>query len=256
MRIAANIHPTDDWATIRAIAERADRCGLDAVGFLDHYHSQDAKWSWLSGWSVYGALAAITERVKLVPMVLDRLNYLPGVLAKESSVLSRISGGRFELGIGAGDYFSEQRAWGLDVPDAATRIAALEETVRALRLVWTGQQVSFEGRHVRLRDAACLPAPAGPLRVVVGVGSSRRLVSSAVGYADEVNVYGNDDLVRFARAEIERSGRDVALSVYVWDWPDDVEARLRTWAELGAERVFLTFWPPFDKLEAIAALAG
>jgi len=256
MRIAANILPTADWATLRDVAVRADSCGLDAVGFLDHYHSEQAQWSWLSGWSVYGALAALTKRIRLVPMVIDRLNHLPGVLAKEASVLSAISGGRFELGIGAGDYTSEQRAWGLHVPDAATRFAALEETVRALRLVWTGELVSFEGAHVRLRDAACLPAPAGPVRVVVGAGKSRRLIRSAVGYADEVNVYADDEIVRFARDEIERSARDVALSVYVWNWSDDIEVRVRTWADCGADRAFLTFRSPYDEIETAASLAG
>lgn len=256
MRIAANIPPLDDWATIRDLAISADRSGLDAVSLLDHYHTHRTDWGWLSGWSVYGALAAVTKRIKLVPMVIDRLNHLPGVLAKEAAVLSVLSGGRFELGIGAGDYFSEQRAWGLEVPDLATRVAALEETVRALRLVWTGEKVSFEGTHVRLRDAACVPAPAEHLRTVIGAGGSRRLVRSAVRYADEVNVYADDELVRFARSEIDLTGRDVTLSVYVWDWPDDLRARLRTWAASGVERVFLTFWPPFDQIEAASDLAG
>lgn len=256
MRIAANIFPHGDWQTIREVAVRADRCGLDAVGLLDHYHAERTDWPYLSGWSVYGALAMVTERIKLVPMVIDRMNYLPGVLAKESSVLSLLSGDRFELGIGAGDYFSEQRAWGLEVPDPATRIAALEETVRALRAVWTGEKVDFDGAHVRLRGAACAPPPARQLRVVVGAGSSRRVVRSAVGYADEVNVYADEELLRFARDEIERSGREVALSVYVWDWPDDLEASLRTWAHCGAGRAFLTFWPPYERIEEAAALAG
>lgn len=256
VRIGANILPTEDWATIRDIAVRADRCRLDAVSLLDHYHTDRTDRAWLSGWSVYGALAAVTSHVKLVPMVIDRLNYLPGVLAKEAAVLSVMSGGRFELGIGAGDHFVEQEAWGLDVPNVATRIAALEETVQVLHLVWTGEKVSFDGTHMRLRGAASLPAPVGRIRTIVGAGSSRRLVSSAVRYADEVNVYADDGLLEFARTEIDRVGRDVSLSVYVWDWPDDVEVRLRRWASSGIQRAFLTFWPPFDQIEDVAALAA
>src|SRR5262249_48564238 len=91
---------------------------------------------------------------------------------------------------------------------------------------------------------------------VVGAGKSRRLIRSAVGYADEVNVYAEDEIVRFARDEIERSARDVALSVYAWAWPDDVEAGVRTWADCGVDRAFLTFWPPYDEIETAAALAG
>ncbi len=84
---------------------------------------------------------------------------------------------------------------------------------------------------------------------MVGAGSSRRLIHSAVEYADEINVYASDELVRFARQEIEASGRAIGLSVFVWDWPDDIAASLATWEQLGVERTFLTFWHPFDSIE-------
>jgi alkanesulfonate monooxygenase SsuD/methylene tetrahydromethanopterin reductase-like flavin-dependent oxidoreductase (luciferase family) len=181
-------------------------------------------------------------------MVIDRLNYLPGVLAKETATLSFVSAGRFELGIGAGDFFEEAAAWGLAVPDAAARVTGLKETVTVLRRIWAGEPVTFEGEHLRLTNAASMPAPPTPPRVVVGAGSSRRLIRSAVEYADEVNVYADDELIRFARDEIEGSNRSVALSVYVWDWPEDIAGRLAAWEQLGVERTFLTFWHPFDTL--------
>jgi hypothetical protein len=113
-----------------AAARTADTSGFDALGFLDHYHAPKLEWPYLCGWSLYGALAMLTDRIHLVPMVIDRLNYLPGVLAKETSALLFLSNGRFELGIGAGDFFEEASAWGLAVPDAATRITGLKETIR------------------------------------------------------------------------------------------------------------------------------
>jgi alkanesulfonate monooxygenase SsuD/methylene tetrahydromethanopterin reductase-like flavin-dependent oxidoreductase (luciferase family) len=96
--------PTGRWDDVVAGARLAEQEGLDAVGFWDHYHSENPDWALTCGWAAYGYLAAITERVRLVPMVLCRPNYLLGVLAKESSILQIASGGRFELGIGAGDY--------------------------------------------------------------------------------------------------------------------------------------------------------
>lgn len=257
MQIAANLGPTGDWMSVLEGARRAEAAGFDAVSVLDHYHSERLEWAYLSGWALFGALAMATSRIKLVPMVVDRMNHLPGVLAKETSVLSIISDGRFELGIGAGDFFAEQRAWGLGVPSAGERIGALRETVLALRQVWTGQKVTVDGTFLRLRDAACTPPPLVPPRVVVGSGSSRALIRSAAGYADEVNVYADDELVRLAAGEIEASGRDVALSVYVWDWPDRIEERLEVWGQSGATRVFLTFWPPYESMEqARGLLAG
>src|ERR687888_590861 len=133
MRIGANLGPTGDWNAILNAARTADATGFDAISFLDHYHAPKLEWGYLCGWSLYGALAMATSRIHLVPMVIDRLNYLPGVLAKETSTLSFVSGGRFELGIGAGDFFEEAAAWGLAVPDAAARIMGLKETVLVLR---------------------------------------------------------------------------------------------------------------------------
>src|SRR5215472_9541193 len=182
MRIGVNLGPTGDWPTMLAAARQADELGFDAVGFLDHYHTEKLEWPYICGWSAYGALALATTRIHLIPLVIDRMNYLPGILAKEVATLSLLSAGRFELGIGAGDFFEEARAWGLDVPDAPARIAGLKETVLALREIWQGRKVTFEGAHLRLKDAASTPAPELLPRVVVGAGSSRRLIQSAVEY--------------------------------------------------------------------------
>ncbi len=252
MRLGVNLGPTGDWSAMLAAAQAAEQLGFDAVGFLDHYHTENLDWPYLSGWSAYGALALATTRIHLVPLVIDRLNYLPGVLAKEAATLAIISGGRFELGIGAGDYFQEACAWGLAVPDASARIAGLRETVTALRRIWSGSKVTFEGDYLHLKDAAATPAPTPPPRVMVGVGSSRRLIRSAAAYADELNIYANDDLIRFARQQIDAAQRDVALSVYVWEWPNNLAAKLTDWAALGVSRAFLTFWHPFDKLAEAA----
>jgi len=241
MRIGVNLGPTGDWSAMLTAAQEADVSGFDSVGFLDHFHADKPEWSYICGWSAYGALALATSRIHLVPMVIDHLNYLPGVLAKDTSTVSIISAGRFELGIGAGDYFEEARAWGLLVPDVSARISGLKETITVLRRIWRGEQVTFEGEHLHLKNAASTPLPPTLPRVVVGCGGSRRLIRSAVGYADE-------DLIRFAHHEIEVSHRTIALSVFVWDWPEEIAGKLAAWEQLGVQRTFLTFWHPFDLL--------
>ncbi|GCE24312.1 LLM class flavin-dependent oxidoreductase [Dictyobacter kobayashii] len=255
MRIGVNLGPTGNWSAILAAVQAADAQGFDAVSFLDHFHTDNLEWPYISGWSLYGALALSTKRIKLVPMVIDRLNYLPGVLAKEAAVLSILSAGRFELGIGAGDYFQEARAWGLPIPEAQTRIDGLRETILVLRQIWTGQKITFTGEHIQLLEAASTPVPVTPMRVVVGAGKSRRLIQSAVTYADEINVYADDELIRFAADQIAAAQRPLALSVYVWDWPEDIQEKLATWQALGVERTFLTIWEPFNSLAAMANLA-
>ncbi len=246
MKIAVNIGPTGDWSAMLAAARAAESYGFDAVGTLDHYHAEQLEWSFISGWSAYGALAMATSRIKLTPMVIDHMNYLPGVIAKETATLSWVSNGRFELGIGAGDYFEEARAWGTPVPDASTRVSMLQETITALRMIWQGERVNFDGQHLHLKNAASTPIPIAMPRVVVGAGSSRRLIRSALTYADEINVYGDDELIRFALDEIAAAQRPIALSAFVWDWPEKIEEKLANWRQLGVQRTFLTFWPPFD----------
>ncbi len=88
MRIGVNLGPSGDWSAIVAAAKLADASGFDALSFLDHYHTEKLEWPYICGWSAYGVLATVTTRIHLVPMVIDRLNYLPGVLAKETATLS------------------------------------------------------------------------------------------------------------------------------------------------------------------------
>ena len=241
MRVGVILSPVGSWQTILESAKIADASGLDAVGFWDHYHSEKPEWAYVCGWSAYGMLAAATQRIKLTPMVICQLNYTLGVLAKESAILAIGSGGRFELGIGAGDYPIEYSAWHQPFPDAATRVALLTETIIALKQIWQGGTVTYSGAHVQLTDAACTPVPLVPPRVVVGVGGSRRMIRSAVAYADELNLYSDPDLFTFAQAEIAQAGRAIDSSVYLhWDkWPDDPRGELARWEALGASRALV-----------------
>ena len=71
MRIGVNLGPTANWPSMLAAARTADVLGFESVGFLDHYHAPRLNWPYLCGWSLYGALAMVTSRISLVPMVID-----------------------------------------------------------------------------------------------------------------------------------------------------------------------------------------
>jgi alkanesulfonate monooxygenase SsuD/methylene tetrahydromethanopterin reductase-like flavin-dependent oxidoreductase (luciferase family) len=259
MKVAALLTPTADWSAIEAAARVADNGGLDAIGLWDHYHSGQPDWAYVAGWSALGALAAVTTRVKLLPMVINNLHYDLGVIAKESSVLATLSGGRFELGIGAGDWPESFAAWGRPFPNAAERLDRLIETIEALRRLWTGEPTSYDGRHVTLRDAICAPAPPAAPRIVVGVGASRRTLARAVDVADELNLYAEPALVQEAARLAATTGRPVGLSVFLaweWDqWPAEPESELEAWQARGVERACVSLAGP-DMAERVARLAS
>ncbi len=258
MKIAALLTPTPDWPAIEAAARVADDRGIDSIGLWDHYHSGQPDWAYVAGWSAFGALAALTTRVKLLPMVLNNLHYEPGVLAKESSILALSSGGRFELGIGAGDWPESFAAWGRPFPGADERLDRLVETIEALRLLWSGEPTSYDGRHVKLRDAICTPPPPTPPRVVIGVGGSRRTLARAITVADELNLYAEPELVNEAARLVAEGRPSIALSVLLsweWDkWPAEPEAELASWQARGVARVCVSLGGP-DMPERVNRLA-
>ena len=245
MQIGAILSPIIDPATAIEAACAADREGLDAVGLWDHYHSPRPEWGYVAGWSMLAALAAATERVKIVPMVLNNLHYQLGVLAKETSTLALLSGGRFELGIGAGDWPDSFPPWGQPFPPVDERLGRLEEAIAALRQLWTGSPVDADGAWVRLAGATSTPAPAEPPRVVVGVGGSRRTLGVARRFADELNVYAGPGLIEEAcEGGVRADGSQPSVSVFLsweWDkWPEDPVTQLRALEARGASRAFVS----------------
>jgi len=244
VRIGAVLAPVADWSSIVVAARHADELGFDAVGLWDHYHSARPDWGYVAGWSSVTALATATRHVRLVQMVINNLHFEPGVLAKETSSLALLSGGRFELGMGAGDWPASFEAWGRGFPERDERIARLQESVAILRRAWSGEVFDFDGRFNVLRQACISPVPEAPPRVIVGVGKSRVLASSALAYADELNAYADGPTVEFVSNAIAASGRNVALSIFLsweWDkWPSDPVGELNRWQDRGIERFFVS----------------
>ena len=261
MRIGAILSPIVDPGAAVEAARAADRDGLDAVGRWDHYHSPRPEWGYVAGWSMMAAIAVATERVKVVPMVLNNLHFQLGVVAKETATLALLSGGRFELGIGAGDWPESFAAWGEPYPPADERLLRLEESVAALRRLWTGTAVEADGTFVRLAGATSTPAPVDAPRVIVGVGQSRRTLDAAQRWADELNVYAGPGLVEEASDVVRPDGTRPAVSVFLsweWDkWPADPGAELAALEARGAGRAFVSLGAELpEMLRRISVLAA
>jgi alkanesulfonate monooxygenase SsuD/methylene tetrahydromethanopterin reductase-like flavin-dependent oxidoreductase (luciferase family) len=150
----------------------AERAGVDLVGIQDHPYQR----RFLDTFSLLAALAAATERVGLFPDVASLPLRHPAMLAKAAASIDLLSGGRFELGLGAGSFWDAIVAMGGPRRSPGEAVEALEEAVALLRLLWSDQRsVRFTGRHYRVAGVRPGPAPAHPIGIWVGAYGPRML---------------------------------------------------------------------------------
>jgi alkanesulfonate monooxygenase SsuD/methylene tetrahydromethanopterin reductase-like flavin-dependent oxidoreductase (luciferase family) len=150
-------------------AQAAEAAGFAGIALMDHLAPPLAESSPM--WEAMVAatwIAAHTDRLGIGHLVLcDALRH-PAVLAKQAVTLDHASGGRFELGIGSSSVPQELVTFGITEDGAGARIARLGETLDVVRALWAGETVTFEGEHVRLRDASQAPGPLGTIPIVIG----------------------------------------------------------------------------------------
>jgi F420-dependent oxidoreductase-like protein len=208
------------WDQWLALAQACETHGLEGLFCSDHYVStvggigvegRDA----LDAWTVLAGLAASTRRLRLGTLVSPATFRHPSVLAKAVTTVDHISGGRIELGIGAGWHEVEHRAYGIPFPDSATRSSLFAEQLEILVGQWTRAPFEFIGEHYRLESHTALPKPVQRPRPPIIVGGAARpgTVAPAVRLADEYNTYFASPETCRARAgrvreACEDSGRD------------------------------------------------
>jgi F420-dependent oxidoreductase-like protein len=144
-------------------------------------------------WSTLPALARETSRIRLGTLMTSATFRLPGVLAIQVAQTDQMSGGRAELGIGAGWFEGEHRAYGIPFPPVKERFDRLEEQLEIITGLWTtptGSTYSFTGEHYRLEDSPALPKPVQSPRppILIGGGGPRRTPALAGRFADEFNM--------------------------------------------------------------------
>lgn len=174
-----------DYAYLRQLFRAADRLGYDGASLYDLLSIPT-----LECWTTLSALASETERIRLIPLVLANLYRHPATLAKMAATLDVISEGRLVLGIGAGGGEGDHKAYGLPYPSTQERAAMLGEAVQAIRLLWSGERVSFDGEYYRLDNALCDPAPMQQPSppILIGGHGERYLLRAAAAHADITNM--------------------------------------------------------------------
>ena len=148
----------------------AERLGLELAGIQDHPYQR----RYLDTWALIGYLAGRTERIRLFPDVANLPLRPPALMAKAAASLDRLSGGRFELGLGAGAFWEAIGAWDGPVRSGPESVDALEEAIGIIRRVWAAERgIKVEGEHYRLRGAHGGPLPAHDIGIWLGAYGPR-----------------------------------------------------------------------------------
>ena len=264
-----------------AVAREAERLGFGAFFRSDHYLGMGTEG--LPGptdaWITLAGIARETSTIRLGTLMTSATFRLPGPLAISVANVDQMSGGRVELGLGAGWFEAEHTAYGIPFPDTRERFDRLEEQLAIVTGLWAAEGgFTFEGEHYRVTDSPALPKPvqAKPPVLIGGLGK-RRTPELAARYADEFNLPFADERTtkdQFARvraaceeqerdpatmrwsnalvlcvgadeAEVERRARAIGREKGelrengLAGTPEEVVDRIGRYAELGAERVYL-----------------
>jgi alkanesulfonate monooxygenase len=202
------------------VAQTAEALGFDALFRSDHFLTMggDGLPGPTDAWVTLGGLARETERIRLGTLVTSATFRLPGLLAVEVAEVDAMSGGRVELGLGAGWFDAEHLAYGVPFPPLGERFERLEEQFAILTGLWTtpiGKKFAFKGRHYTIEDSPGLPKPVQQPHppLIVGGHGATRTPRLAATYAAEFNLAFSslaDTEAQYGRvrAACEQSGRE------------------------------------------------
>ncbi len=272
------------WATIRALAQRAEAIGFDTVWIADELLWRVSSWPGPRGWweciSIAGAVAASTSTISVGTWVVSALHRNPGLIVKSAETLDEISNGRFLFGFGAGHAGDQGATFGYPEDKTVSRYAeALEIIVPALR----GETVSYEGEYHRARRLEIRPRGPRPGRIPLMLGGhGPRTMRLAARYADIWSGYATESslpesfepmLGQFeeACAEVgrdpatvgrsigvfveptdEHSAEELGFGVPITGSPAEIAETVARFGEMGVTRVELIVWPGTeDSLEAV-----
>ncbi len=282
-----------------AVARSAEQLGYGAFFRSDHFVVMGDHVDGLPGptdsWVTLGGIARETSTIRLGTLVTSATFRLPGMLAVSVAQVDAMSGGRVELGLGAGWFEREHEAYGVPFPDVPERFDRLEEQLAIVTGLWdtpVGERFSYEGTHYRLVDSPALPKPAARPPVIVGGGGPRRTPALAARYAAEFNLAfrsvdetrrqfdrvrrvceeaGRTDPLVYSAAQVLCCGADEAEFTRraaaigrepaelrengLAGTPSEVLAGIGRFAELGATRLYLQVLD-LDDLDHLALVAA
>jgi probable F420-dependent oxidoreductase len=284
------------WSELKAMAQLAEQVGFDSLWVGDHllYRDEDGVRGPWEAWTQLAALAAVTERMELGPLVAATSFHNPAMIAKKAATLDEISGGRLILGLGAGWNEPEYRAFGFPFDH---RVDRFEEAFTVIRTLLREGKIDFDGRYYQARDCELLPRGPRPQGPPLMIGSNGpRMLELTLPYVDAWNAwfawFGNDPerlrpmlaavdetcakvgrdpaevqrtvavLVRTSLAEkqVDEADRRGRKSSALTGSPQQIADGLRAFAEVGVDHLQLVIDPitagSIEELAPALALVG
>lgn len=265
--------PRDAWARSTSVARAADRLGFESIWLYDHFHTvpEPTEEITFESFTTLAALGALTERVRLGHVVICTGFRNPALTAKMISTMDVQTGGRMELGIGAGWKRDEWEAYGYGFPATRARLDNLADGLEVITRMMSPGRATYEGDHASVDDAINVPKPIQEPRVPIMVGGNGPEVTwrLAARYADELNVDGMSPeevsealpVIASRCEEIDRDPADLPVSVHVFGHHFSVTDAERVdllgrYADLGVSRVMGLVWESAASDEALDRLAA
>jgi F420-dependent oxidoreductase-like protein len=227
------------WDTAVSIAQRAEELGYDSIWVYDHFHNvpRPAHEAVFECWTTIAAISQRTSRIRLGQMVGCNSYRNPALLAKITSTVDVISGGRLDWGIGAGWYENEYRAYGYEFPKPKDRIGMLRESVEIVRSMWTEAETTYRGQYYETVRANCDPKPLQQPHppIWIGGGGEQLTLRVVAQHADCSNFGGNPeqwahkrDVLRDHCAAVGRDPDEIRMTwspeVFIRETEAEVEA--------------------------------
>ena len=198
------------WADMLGLWQKADAWGYDSLWNFDHFYPifTSPEGPCLEGWTTLSALAQATKRARIGHLVNGNTYRHPCVTAKMAATLDHVSGGRLNLGIGAGWFELEHQQFGIDFKTVRGRLDALDEALRVIRGMFTQDRTTVHGKHYRVTDAIGLPKPLQKPYppIMIGGTGEKVLLRIVAEHADMWNTSGSADLMAQKIAVIRRHG--------------------------------------------------
>ncbi len=267
---------TMTWADLADFWQRADQIELFETGWVnDHLYNpsfpadSDSSHSY-EAFTALASLATITKRIRIGTLVANNLFRHPALLARMAVTIDHISGGRFELGLGAGWHEREHADHGIDLMRPGHRLDAFDEACTIIGSLLAGETVTHEGEHYQLDQARLVPSPVQDhMPLTIGGSGEKRMLRIVAKHADHWNfgsIHDTDNFVhkcQVLRQHCQAVGRDydeITKSIQLWV-PQEIEELIEAVGrsnEMGADQVILYFEPDtWPKLENYAtALAA